>query len=133
MTRGIVLTCVDPRLHALPDKLAPMIGVDSVFAFRMPGPDGVASSEELSTEWNGFLSGAKRLLGLAPITAIGIAGHTTCAGHNVDDECHCDNTLATAKRFRESGVVSEEIPITAFLAKRGASDEDWDIETLGTF
>lgn len=130
MKKGIVISCVDPRLHHIFPDIAKLMGVDQVYAFRFPGPDGILATHALANEKPGMIMSVRRLTGLADISAFAVIGHTNCAGHNVSDDEHRTHTVEAAKTLRsELGV---DVPVLAILAVRGETDADWSHEVLET-
>ena len=99
---------------------------------RFGGPDGVMVDMALDIQRRAIAAEIQRFLGLGA-AAIAFSGHTTCAGHPVDDDMHREHTCEGAKCLRVDAQVPEEVPIHAFLAVRGKSDSDWEIEELGVF
>ena len=150
MKKGIVVGCVDPRLHDVLPRAAEVMGVERVYMFRAAGPDGVWRDPSLAEEKKGTLAGVRRLSTLAPIDAIAFVGHTDCAGHCVSDEEHRQHVLEAAQALKSE--LEVEQPVFAIIAvpqarswfarmwqrllgpRQGSTaDTDWSLEPLGTF
>jgi carbonic anhydrase len=131
MSKGIILGCVDPRLHGVLPEAAALMGVEKVYIHRVPGPDGVLVRPELEDERKGALASLRRLHGVANANAFALIAHTDCAGHQVSDDEHREHTREAARKFREE--INAEVPVHALVMVRGESDDEWSFETLGTY
>jgi hypothetical protein len=130
MSKAFILSCVDPRLHHAADTLVPLMGVDAAYNMRLGGPDGILATDAYPKQKEAILEEFKRFKG--SYAAIAVAGHTTCAGNAVDDETHRAQTIAAAKALRAFLPIGADVPVHAYLFVRGATDQDWSVEDLGT-
>ena len=131
MKEGIVIGCVDCRLHGVLPTAAEIMGVDKVYMFRAVGPDGMWRDPSLAEEKIGTLAGVRRLSSVKDIEAIAFVGHTACAGHPVSDEEHRQHVLEAAQALKDE--LKVEQPVLAVIAQKGETDADWSLEPLGTF
>lgn len=131
MKKGIVIGCVDPRLHNIFPKIAELMDVDAVYAHRIPGPDGILVKEEYQDERIGAVASVRRLASVADVQAYALVGHTNCAGHSASDDEHRADTIEAARRLKSEMQLEASIPVHAILAVRGETDADWTHEVLG--
>ncbi len=131
-SKAIKYACVDYRLNDNQHKaIAEIVGVSAVYPLRVPGPDGIWSSDQFADEQVTDVKRIQRLtkaLGADDVKAYVFVGHTTCAGHPVSDEEHARDTVEGARRMKAA--LETEKPLFAILAKRGETDADWTFETL---
>lgn len=127
--------CVDPRLEGFVTEFQNFLGVDKVYRFKTPGPDGIWHNRAtLLREYEGNLAGINRLDGVVGGTEVfAFVGHHNCAGFDVPDEQHKTATRAAAQALstlvrRWPGKPREVVAVFQYL-----DGTTWRFEDIGRY
>ena len=129
--------CVDPRLEGFVTEFQTFLGVDKVYRFKTPGPDGIyAKHGEVGfrLEYDGNIAGIQRLdnvLGGTDLFAF--VGHHDCAGFPVPDEEHKRATLAAAQRLSQVVRRWPHKPRVVVAVFQYPDGNTWKFQELGRF